>query len=264
MSKTKVMNQETQISLQGISKQYRLYNSDTGRLIDAMLPFRKKHSQLFTALHNIDLEVGPGEIVGIIGRNGSGKSTLLRIVAGITIPTEGRRIVSGSIIPLFELGAGFNRDLTGRENLHYFTIMQGFDKSRAGEIIDKAIEFADIGHFIDQPLRTYSRGMRSRLAFSISIFIDADILVIDEVLAVGDAYFKQKSQEKMRELLTSGKTILLVTHSTKEVESICTRAILMENGKLALDGKPEEVIEKYQPMQKKQQNSGRKNPKGRI
>lgn len=156
---------------------------------------------------------------------------------------------------MFELGTGFNRELTGRENLHYFSIMQNFDKARSGEIIEKAIAFADIGRFIDQPLRTYSRGMRSRLAFSISVFLNADILIIDEVLGVGDAAFKEKSQEKMRELITSGKTILMVTHSEKEIQNICTRAVLLQNGKVIMDGAPAEVIARYRPLQK---NKGKK------
>ena len=239
------MNNNYHISIRNITKQYRLYNSGGGRLTDLLLPFLNRKFHLFTAVDNVSFDVKPGEIVGIVGRNGSGKSTLLRVVSGVTTPTSGQVEVHGKVIPLFELGSGFNRDLTGRENLYYFTVMQGFDSGRAGEIIDEAIHFAGIGPFIDQPVRTYSRGMRSRLAFSVSVFIDADILVIDEVLGVGDAWFKQKSQEKMTELITSGKTILLVTHSSKEVKKICTRAILMEEGKVAMDGEPEEVIEKY-------------------
>lgn len=246
-----MMEKKSIVQLKNISKQFRLYNSESGRLLHSLFPFLKQETISFTALEGINLEVGKGEIVGIIGRNGSGKSTLLRIVAGITQPTEGERIIKGKIIPMFELGAGFNRDLTGRENLKYFTIIQNFDKAKAGEIIEQAITFADIGPFIDQPLRTYSRGMRSRLAFSISIFLDADILVIDEVLAVGDAFFKTKSQEKMHELITSGKTILMVTHSEKEVQNICTRAVLLQKGKIVMDGKPEDVLKAYKGVQPK-------------
>lgn len=247
-SKISIMEKETKIRLQNVSKHYRLYGSESARLIETLLPFLRRRSEVFTALSDINLEVGAGEIVGVIGRNGSGKSTLLRIAAGISQPSSGSRIVNGSTIPMFELGTGFNRDLSGRENLRYFTIMQNFEKTIVDEIIEKAIAFADIGRFIDQPLRTYSRGMRSRLAFSISVLLDADILVIDEVLGVGDAAFKEKSQEKMRELITSGKTILMVTHSEKEVKSICTRALLIHKGKMVMDGKPDEVVEAYQAM----------------
>ncbi len=246
-----MMENESIVQLNNIGKQYRMYNSESGRLLHSLFPFLRQQTISFTALEGINLEVGRGEIVGIIGRNGSGKSTLLRIVAGITQPTEGERNIKGKIIPMFELGAGFNRDLTGRENLKYFTIIQNFDKAKTGEIIEKAIAFAEIGSFIDQPLRTYSRGMRSRLAFSISIFINADILVIDEVLAVGDAFFKTKSQEKMHELITSGKTILMVTHSEKEIQNICTRAIMLQKGKIVMDGKPEEVLTAYKGVQAK-------------
>ena len=247
------------VQLENIGKEYRLYNSESQQLLHNLFPFLKQQIISFTALEGINLEVGRSEIVGIIGRNGSGKSTLLRIVAGITQATEGKRTVKGKIIPLFELGAGFDRELTGRENLKYFTIIQNFDKEKASDIIEKAIGFADIGPFIDQPLRTYSRGMRSRLAFSISIFLDADILVIDEVLAVGDAFFKIKSQQKMHELITSGKTILLVTHSEKEVQNICTRAVLLQKGKIIKDGKPEEVVEAYKGTQRKPDKAKWKN-----
>jgi lipopolysaccharide transport system ATP-binding protein len=239
------MEKEIKIRLQNVSKHYRLYNSEGARLIETLMPFLRKRSEVFTALSDVNLEVSSGEIVGVIGRNGSGKSTLLRIAAGISQPSSGSRIVNGTVIPMFELGTGFNRELTGRENLRYFSIMQNFDKTRAGDIIEKAIAFADIGRFIDQPLRTYSRGMRSRLAFSISVFLNAEILIIDEVLGVGDAAFKEKSQEKMRELITSGKTILMVTHSEKEVKNICTRAVLLKNGAIIMDGKPKEVLELY-------------------
>lgn len=250
-SKISVMEKEIKIRLQNISKYYRLYNSESARLIETLMPFLRKRSEVFTALSDVNLEVSAGEIVGVIGRNGSGKSTLLRIAAGISPPSSGSRIVNGTVIPMFELGSGFNRELTGRENLHYFSIMQNFDKTRSGDIIERAIAFADIGRFIDQPLRTYSRGMRSRLAFSISVFLDADILIIDEVLGVGDAAFKEKSQGKMRELITSGKTILMVSHSEKEIKKVCTRAILLQQGKIAADGDPADVIEQYRPMQKK-------------
>lgn len=242
------MTDDFQIKLQDVTKQYHLYSASSGLMFNALLPFVRKPHKTFTALQRINLQVAKGEIVGIIGRNGSGKSTLLRIVAGITSPTSGKVEVNGKIVPLFELGVGFHQDLTGRENLYYFTIMQNFDKRRSAQIIDQAIEFADIGDFIDQPLRTYSRGMKSRLAFSISIFIEADILVIDEVLAVGDAAFKEKSYEKFNELITSGKTILLVTHSEKEVEKVCTRCILLGNGRILRDGSPEEVVNEYRTM----------------
>jgi ABC-type polysaccharide/polyol phosphate transport system ATPase subunit len=169
-------------------------------------------------------------------------------VAGITSPTTGSVVVNGQIVPLFELGTGFHGDLTGRENLYYFTILQNFGKQKSAEIIEKAVEFAELGDFIDQPIRNYSRGMRSRLAFSISIFIEADILAIDEVLAVGDAAFKEKSYQKFNELITSGKTILLVTHSEKEVEKVCSRCIMLGNGKLLMDGNPADVIKEYQAM----------------
>lgn len=151
----------------------------------------------------------------------------------------------GTLVPLLELGAGFHAELTGRENLHYFTIMQNFDKHKTEDIIQQAIDFSDIGHFVDQPMRTYSRGMRARLAFSISIFLDADIMILDEALAVGDAHFKEKSYEKMHALITSGKTIIMTTHSQKEAEKVCKRAVLLQNGEIIMDGQPKEVVKFY-------------------
>ena len=242
------MDKNVQIQLKNNSKQYNLYNTGSGRLFNELIPFLNKKYQKFQALDDISFDVVQGEIIGIIGRNGSGKSTLLRVVAGITTPTTGSVEVNGKIVPLFELGTGFHGDLTGRENLYYFAILQNFGKQKSAEIIERAVEFAEIGNFIDQPIRTYSRGMRARLAFSISIYIDADILVIDEVLAVGDAAFKEKSYQKFNELITSGKTILLVTHSEKEVEKVCNRCVMLGNGKLLMDGNPGDVIKEYQAM----------------
>ncbi len=250
------MNENFHIRVQNITKEYRLYDKSSGRMISTLLPFFKKKYRRFKALDNISFNVKKGEIVGVIGRNGSGKSTLMRVIAGITTPTSGAVEVKGNIVPLFELGTGFHADLTGRENLRYFTLMQQFKKDKAAEIIQHAIDFAEIGDFIDQPIRTYSRGMRSRLAFSISLYIEADILVIDEVLAVGDAAFKEKSYEKFNELMTSGKTILLVTHSEKEIEKVCTRAILLHQGKIVMDGAPAEVVEAYRVMSGKQGKKG--------
>jgi len=259
------MNEEAQIKLKHVIKQYRLYNSDTTRLVHTLFPFGKSRYKSFTALNDINLEVGKGEIVGVIGRNGSGKSTLLRVIAGVTAPTSGNVKVCGTIVPLFGLGAGFHAELTGRENLHYFTIMQNFDNYQSEDIIQQAIDFADIGHFVDQPMRTYSSGMRARLAFSISIFLDADIMILDEALAVGDAHFKEKSYEKMHALINSGKTIIMATHSEKEAEKVCKRVILLQNGEIMQDGLPEEVIKFYRasikrnaPANKKPINNQRK------
>lgn len=257
------MSDQPQIQLHKIYKQFRLYNSDTSKLLHTLFPFRKSKYKNFTALSNINIEVNKGEIVGIIGRNGSGKSTLLKVIAGITAPSSGTVQTRGTIVPLLELGGGFHAELTGRENLRYFTIMQDFDKNKTSGIIQQAIEFADIGHFIDQPIRTYSKGMRSRLAFSISIFLNADILLLDEVLAVGDVYFKEKSYEKMLEMLKSGKTIIMVSHSFKEVTKTCSRAILLEKGEIVMDGKPDDVMQLYGRSLKHEQNKDfQKNIKG--
>jgi len=250
------MKEDIQIEVRNVSKQYHLYNAKSGMVFSALIPFLRKNYKRFTALDDVSFEVTKGEIVGIIGRNGSGKSTLLRIIAGISAPTSGTVEVKGKLIPLFELGTGFHQELTGRENLYYFTLLQNFDKHKSARVIEEAIAFADIGDFIDQPLRIYSRGMKSRLSFAISIYVEADILIIDEALAVGDAAFKEKSYEKFHELITSGKTILLVTHSEKEIENVCTRAILLHQGKIMMDGVPAEVVEAYRVMSGKQSRKG--------
>jgi len=248
------MTRKPQIILKQISKTYKLYNSVSDHFIGTFLPFFRKRYLKFQALQDINMEVYNGEILGIIGRNGSGKSTLLRIVAGITKPTEGDVEVIGNVIPLFELGAGFHRELTGRLNIRYYMTMLGFDKHRSQVIMEEAIAFADIGPFIDQPIKTYSRGMRARLAFSISIFVNPDILVIDEVMGVGDMYFKIKSHEKMRDLITSGKTILFVSHSEKEVKKVCTRAVMLHQGRLIKDGEPAEILDYYKNYYKSKKN----------
>jgi len=239
------MNNQPQIILKNVSKKYKLFSSRTDRLSEAFNPFGSRKHKEFFAIHNLNLVINKGEIVGVIGRNGSGKSTLLKMVAGITQPTSGTVEVRDNVVPLLELGTGFHPDLTGRDNIYFYTTLLGYEKSDIRKIIDEVIGFAEVGEFIDQPLKSYSSGMKARLAFSVSIYIDPDILIVDEVLAVGDEYFKEKSLNKMHELFKSGRTILFVSHSASAITELCTRAILLNKGEMAFQGDPEEVITYY-------------------
>jgi ABC-type polysaccharide/polyol phosphate transport system ATPase subunit len=208
--------------------------------------FRKKvkyHD--FDAVKDASLSVRNGEVVGIVGRNGSGKSTLLKIIAGVYRPSAGHVTVTGSIAPLIELGAGMNQELTGRENIMLNGLLMGFSKQEMMEREQRIIQFADLGDFIEAPLRQYSSGMYMRLAFAVATEVDPDILVMDEVLAVGDMEFQEKCFDRLRRFRESGKTILIVTHSMNQIEEICSRAIYLDHGRIVADGSPGEVIEQY-------------------
>jgi len=199
------MNSNPQILLDKVSKKYRLYTKRSDRLLEALMPYKQRKFTDFFAVRNVELNINKGETLGIVGRNGSGKSTLLKLVAGITVPTSGTVRVSGNVVPLLELGGGFHPELSGFDNVYYYTTLLGFSKAETLDIIERVIDFTEIGEFINQPLKTYSSGMRSRLAFSVSININPEILIVDEVLAVGDEYFKKKSLQKMNDSLNQGK-----------------------------------------------------------
>jgi ABC-type polysaccharide/polyol phosphate transport system ATPase subunit len=236
---------EIQIQLEHLSKKYKLYNKHSDRLSEALNPFGKKLHHEFFALQDVSLTAYEGDIIGILGKNGSGKSTLLKLVSGILTPTSGYVNVKGKIVALLELGTGFHPELTGRENIYFYTTLLGYKKKDIQRVIDEIIGFAEIGEFIDQPIKLYSSGMRSRLAFSVSVMIDPDILIVDEILSVGDAYFKEKSNRKLIELFNSGRTILYVSHSTKDILELCNKAVMLNNGYKVMEGKPEEVTACY-------------------
>ena len=199
----------------------------------------------FDAVNDVSFHVGRGEMVGVIGRNGSGKSTLLKVVAGVYRPTMGRVTVRGTIAPMIELGAGFHFELTGRENILMNGLLLGYSKREMKEREQKIIEFAEIGDFIDSPVKQYSSGMYMRLAFAVAIEVNPDILLVDEILSVGDMGFQEKCFERLRHFRETKKTILFVTHNVKDVEEYCDRAILLDQGRIMLDGNPREVIEMY-------------------
>lgn len=208
--------------------------------------FGKVHHEPFYALRNVSFQLEEGESLAIVGSNGAGKSTLLSLAAGLARPDEGRVRVNGRIAALLELGSGFHADLTGAENLVLNAALLGLSKRRTKELFDQIVEFSGIGEFIDDPLRTYSSGMVMRLAFSIAIQCEPDILLIDEVLAVGDASFQEKSREALVAFRRAGKSMLFVSHSAASVSFMCDRAIWIDHGAVMLDGKVRDVLDAYQ------------------
>ncbi len=236
------------ISVKKLSKKYRLYASPQHRLKEALHPFRKKFHREFWALKDVSFDIKRGETIGIIGRNGSGKSTLLQIICSVLMPTTGEITVDGRISALLELGAGFNQEFTGRENVLLQGITKGFSKDEMEARMPLIEEFAEIGEFIDQPVRIYSSGMFVRLAFSAAINVDPDILVVDEALAVGDAKFQHKCYNKFLEFQKAGKTVVLVTHDITAIVKHCDHAILLENGMVLENGKPNDVVERYEKL----------------
>ncbi|TWH39765.1 ABC transporter ATP-binding protein [Dulcicalothrix desertica] len=239
------MGDELAISLQNVSKCYKRYGRPVDKLKEVLLP-TKNYAQEFWALQNIDLEVHIGETVGIIGQNGSGKSTLLQIIARTLTPTTGNVLVNGRVSALLELGSGFNPEFTGRQNVFFNGRILGLSQQDIEAKFNEILAFADIGDFIDQPVKTYSSGMFVRLAFAVAVCVNPDILIVDEALAVGDVYFQQKCYERLRQLKDLGTTILFVSHDSTSVYRLCTRALLLESGKLILDNQPKQVIDLYE------------------
>lgn len=233
------------INAKNITKIYKLYNDPKDRFREAIFKNKKIHTDHY-ALRDISFQIGAGETLGIIGQNGSGKSTLLKIITGVLNQTSGSVDVNGRVSALLELGAGFNPEYTGIENIFFNGMVMGFSKKEMEEKLNFIIGFADIGDFIYQPVKTYSSGMYVRLAYSVAVSIEPDILIVDEALSVGDAFFQMKSMTKMQELFDKGKTVLFVTHDTSVVKSLCTRAIYLEHGRIIADGPSKEVVELYE------------------
>jgi ABC-type polysaccharide/polyol phosphate transport system ATPase subunit len=207
--------------------------------------FRRSPRQPFYALKNVSFRVDHGESVAVIGANGAGKSTLLGMVAGLSEPNEGIVTINGRVAALLELGAGFHADLTGTENVWLNASLMGLSRKRTGELFEQIVDFSDVGDFIDEPLRTYSTGMMMRLAFSVAVHCDPDILLIDEVLVVGDQAFQAKCFDRIRALRRQGKTLLCVSHAINMVLELCDRAIWLDHGQLIREGKPSEVLDAY-------------------
>ncbi len=235
------------ISVENVTQRFRVIHERPDSLRELFTRFFRTNAQYhdFEAVSNVSFNIGAGEMLGIVGRNGSGKSTLLKIIAGVYRPTAGRVEVNGTIAPLIELGAGMHSELTGRENILLNGLLMGFTKAEMLEREQRIIEFSEIGDFVDVPVKQYSSGMYMRLAFSVATEVDPEILILDEILAVGDIAFQQKCFDRLRKFREAGKTILLVTHSLDQVVELCDRAILMDNGHLLADGKPDEVVELF-------------------
>ena len=202
--------------------------------------------QEFWALKDISFEVKKGDRVGILGLNGAGKSTLLKIIAGVLKATEGTVTTYGKIVPLLELGAGFDKQYTGAENIYLYGAVLGYPKSFIKERFDEIVEFSELGHFINVPIKNYSSGMKARLGFSIATIVEPEILILDEVLSVGDAKFRKKSEKRIKSMFDKGVTVLFVSHSLPQVKSLCKRAIILEKGRLVADGGIAEVAELYE------------------
>lgn len=233
------------ISVRNLTKTYRLFGHPGDRIKQFFSLGLKQYHSGFTALKDVSFDIRKGEIVGIIGRNGSGKSTLLQLIGGILKPTSGTINVAGRISALLELGAGFNPEFTGRENIHFQGAVMGFTQAQMDERFDDIAAFADIGEFIDLPVRIYSSGMFVRLAFAVAIHADPDILLVDEALAVGDARFQGKCFERITNIRKRGGTILIVTHALEQVAHFCDRAILLDRGKLLADGVTASTLAHY-------------------
>lgn len=237
--------QDPVISLDKVGKAYRVYKRQTDRIMAALLPSSRVYHQDFHALSGISIKVNHGETVGIIGRNGSGKSTLLQVICGILRPTSGKVNVQGRISALLELGAGFNPEFTGRENVYLNGSILGLSREEIDRCFDDIEAFAGIGEFIDQPVKTYSSGMYVRLAFAVAINVKPDILIVDEALSVGDSLFQAKCFAKFRQFQEQGITILFVTHSMDLVTRYCSKGFLLEKGKLLQTGPAKKVVDAY-------------------
>lgn len=233
------------IDVRGLGKCYHIYERPSHRLLQGLVRGRKRYFREFWALRGVDLQVGPGQTVGIVGRNGSGKSTLLQMLAGTLAPTEGSVRVQGRIAALLELGSGFNPDFTGRENVYLNAAILGLGRDELDARLDDILSFADIGEFIDQPIRSYSSGMVVRLAFAVQAQVQPQVLIVDEALAVGDARFQAKCFARLKQLKQDGVAILLVSHSTDQIVQHCDHALLLDGGKAVCAGRPRDVVNRY-------------------
>ncbi|MDR9895849.1 ABC transporter ATP-binding protein, partial [Aetokthonos hydrillicola Thurmond2011] len=241
------MGEEIAISLDNVSKCFKRYAHPVDRLKELLLP-GKTRSDEFWALRGINLEIPKGKTVGIVGRNGSGKSTLLQIIAGTLTPTTGTVQVKGRVSALLELGSGFNPEFTGRQNVFFNGRLLGLSQREIEEKFDEIAGFADIGDFIDQPVKTYSSGMFVRLAFAVAVNVNPDILIVDEALAVGDVVFQHRCMRRMRTLMDSGVTTLFVSHDSGAIKTLCNSAVMIHDGKIYTSGLPNTVIIEYMKL----------------
>jgi len=235
------------INVENVSMRFFITQDKIQSLKEYAIKFltRQIKYQEFWALKDISFEVNKGEVVGIIGRNGAGKSTLLKVISGILRPTKGSSVCKGNIVPMLELGSGFDHDLTGRENIFLNGAILGYTKNFLEDKYEEILEFSELGRFIEVPLRNYSSGMLMRLAFSIATVVNPEILIVDEILAVGDANFQEKSKARMLELMSGGTTVLFVSHNLEEIRSMCNTVIWLDSGLIKMVGDAKEVCNAY-------------------
>lgn len=240
-------NDDIILQVSNVTMKYLLINDRISSLKEFVVSFIKGKLKFdrYTSLDNVSFEVKKGEVLGIIGRNGAGKSTLLKVISGIYTPTSGSIIKKGVIAPMLELGAGFDYDLSGRENIYLNGAVLGYSKEYLASKYDEIVEFSELHDFIDVPIRNYSSGMLMRLAFSIATVVNPDILIVDEILAVGDENFQKKSRARMMELMKSGATVLFVSHSLDQIQELCNHVIWLEKGKVKMDGDARSVCGVY-------------------
>lgn len=239
------MMNDIAIKIENLSKVYKLYDHPLDRLKESLHPFGKKYHHDYYALNDVSFQIRKGETVGIIGRNGAGKSTLLKIITGVLTPSSGAVYVNGRIASLLELGAGFNPEMTGLENVFFSGTIMGFSRDEMEMKLEAILAFADIGEFIHQPVKTYSSGMYVRLAFAINVAVEPEILIVDEALAVGDALFQKRCYQHMEKLVANGTTLLFVSHEQESIRTLTNRAILLNHGKIDTIGTSAEVILEY-------------------
>ena len=238
---------ENIIELHDVSMRFNMSKERVDSIKEYIIKFAKRQLQFeeFFALKNIDLEIKKGEVVGIVGLNGSGKSTMLKVISGILRPSTGSVAVKGSISPLIELGAGFDFDLTARENVFLNGSVLGFSKQTMTEKMDEIIDFAELRDFMDVAIKNYSSGMVARLGFSIATITRPDILIVDEILSVGDFLFQQKCENRIAEMMSGGTTVIIVSHSLEQIERLCSRVVWLSKGNIIMDGKTEEICRIY-------------------
>ena len=241
---------DTVLTVESISVKYRLTEQKVDDLKDYLIKLFKRELRYkeFLALDNVSFSLNKGDRLAILGMNGAGKSTLLKVIAGVLKASEGKVQKKGTVVPLLELGAGFDMQYTGSENIYLYGAMLGYSKAFLDEKYDEIVEFAELGEFINVPVKNYSSGMKARLGFSIATIVEPDILILDEVLSVGDAKFRKKSEKKIMDMFDKGITVLFVSHNETQVRNICTKAILLEHGKMTAKGTVAEVLPIYKKL----------------
>ena len=236
------------VSVKNISLKFKMEQNRANSLKEFCVRWLKRDlkSEDFWALTDVSFDVEKGDVIGIIGHNGAGKSTLLKVISGIMKPTKGTIEAHGNIVPMLELGSGFDMELSGRENIYLKGAILGYSEEFLNEKYDEIVAFSELGNFIEAPLRTYSSGMLARLAFSVACIVEPEILIVDEILSVGDADFQEKSRARMMELMTGGTTVFFVSHSLKQIREMCNKVVWLEHGKIQAIGKTEEICNMYE------------------